>query len=142
MPKCVAGITNHDTDMDMTSNRLRTRLVTTMTVTIPPHHIAVMPVTAPSHPLHPHNLTRDLIEVVENTLLYINQPYLCVIDTLHRFYDMYQNKCITLAANVSVEELRINKGITRCFMCMADVTEIHHGKELTESMKLMTLTLK
>ena len=38
-----------------------------------------------------------------------------------------------LAVNASDEELRINKGITICFVHMADVTEIHHSTELTES---------
>ena len=38
-----------------------------------------------------------------------------------------------LAVNVSDEELRINKGITICFMHVADLTEIHHSTELTES---------
>ena len=32
-----------------------------------------------------------------------------------------------LAVNVSNEELRINKGITIGFACVADVTEIHHN---------------
>ena len=35
MPQCVTGITNHIIDMDTVSNKLGTRLVTTMTVTIP-----------------------------------------------------------------------------------------------------------
>ena len=35
MTQCVTRITNHITDMDTTSNRLGTKLVTTMTVTIP-----------------------------------------------------------------------------------------------------------
>ena len=58
---------------------------------------------------------------------------MCVLDTLHRFYARYQNKCIVLAANVSDEELRINKVITIYFKYAADVTEIHHDTEPTES---------
>ena len=80
--------------------------------------------------------------MIENLLLYTEQPYWCVIDTLHRFYDRHQCKCIMLAVNVSDEELRINKGINICFMHVANVTEIHHCTELMESIKLMTLTLK
>ena len=38
-----------------------------------------------------------------------------------------------LAVNVSDEELRINKGITICFMHAADVAQIHHDTELIES---------
>ena len=38
-----------------------------------------------------------------------------------------------LRVNVSDEELRINKGITICFMCVADVTEIHHNTDPIES---------
>ena len=38
-----------------------------------------------------------------------------------------------LAVNVSDEELRINKGITICFTHVADVTKIHQGTDLTES---------
>ena len=82
--------------------------------------MAIIPVAPPSH-------------LIENPLLYTEKPYLCVIETLHRFYDRHQNKCITLAANVSDEELRINKGITICFAHVADVTEIHHSKKLTET---------
>ena len=66
MLQCVTGITNHITDMDTVSNRLGTRLVTTMTMTIPPHHMAVIHVTSSSHPLHSPNMTTDLIEVIEN----------------------------------------------------------------------------
>ena len=119
--------------MDTMSNRLGIRLVTTMTVRIPPHHMTVIPVTPSSHPICSTNISTELIEVIENSLLYIEQPYLCVLDTLHRFYDRYQNKCIMLVANVSDEELRINKGITICFACAADVTKIYHDTELTES---------
>ena len=42
------------------------------------------------------------------------------------------NKCITLAANISDEELRMNKGITICLMHIADVTEVHHDVELID----------
>ena len=95
MPQCVTGITNHITDMDTASNRLGTRLVTTMTLTIPPHHVAVIPVAPSSHPLCSTDITTELIEVKENPLLYIKQPYLCVIETLHRFYDRHciSSKC-------------------------------------------------
>ena len=40
---------------------------------------------------------------------------------------------LCLAANISDEELRINKGITLYFVCAADGTKIHHNTELTES---------
>ena len=109
MPKCVTGITNHITNMDNASNRMGTRLVTTMTMTIPPHNVDVISVTPSSHSLHSTNITTGLIEVIKNPLLYIEQPYLCVIDTLHRFYERHHSKCITLAVNVSDEELRTNK---------------------------------
>ena len=129
MPQCVTTITNHITDMDTVPNRLGTRLVTTMTMTIPPHHMAVIPVTPSSYPICSTNITTELIEVIENPLLYIKQPYLCVPDTLHRFYDGYQSKCIMLAVNVSDDELRISKGIAICFMHAADRTEIHHDTD-------------
>ena len=103
MSQCVTGITNHITDMDTASNRLRNRLVTTITMIIPPHHMAVIPVAPSFHSLHSTNITTGLIEVIENQLVYIEQPYLCVIDTLHRFYDRHQSKHITLAVNVSDE---------------------------------------
>ena len=95
--------------------------------------MALIPVTPPSHCLHSNNITTGLIEVKENPLLYIKQPYLCVIHPLHRFYDRHQNKCIMLAANVSDEELGMNKGIIICFMYVADVTEIYHSTELMGS---------
>ena len=88
-----------------------------MTVTIPSHHMAVIPVTPSSDSLHFTNITTGLIEVIEDPLLYIQQPYMCVTDPLHRFYDRHQSKYITLVVNVSDEELRINKGITICFTC-------------------------
>ena len=104
--KCVTRITHHITDTDTMPNRLGTRLVTTMTMTIPPHHVAVTP---SSHPICSMNITTELIEVIVNPLLYIKQPYLCDLDTLHRFYNRNQSKCIILAVNVSDEELRTNK---------------------------------
>ena len=63
MPISVTGITNHITDMGTTSNRLGTRLVTTMTMTIPPHHVAVIPAAPSSHPLHSTNIKTGLIGV-------------------------------------------------------------------------------
>ena len=78
MPQCITGITNHITDMDTASNSLVTRLVTTMTMTIPQHHMDVIPVTLSSHPLHTTDITIELMEVIENPLLYTEQPYLCV----------------------------------------------------------------
>ena len=57
MPQCATGITNHITDVDIMSKRLGTRLVTTTTVKMPPHHMAVIPVAPPSHSalsLHHH----------------------------------------------------------------------------------------
>ena len=62
MLQCVTGITNHITDMDTASNRLGTILVTTMTMTIPPHHMAVIPAAPSSHSLHPTNITTGLTE--------------------------------------------------------------------------------
>ena len=71
MPQCVTGITNHS-DMDTASNRLGIRLVTTMTMAIPPHHMAVIPVAPSSfYSLHSPNITTKLIKVIENPLLYI-----------------------------------------------------------------------
>ena len=95
----------------------------------------VIPIAPSSHSICSTNITTELIEVIENPLLYIEQPCLCILDTLHKFYDRGQDKCITLAANISDEELRVNKGITICFMHVADVTEVHHDAELTESIK-------
>ena len=76
------------------------------------------------------NITTEIIEVIENPLQYIEQPCLCIPDTLHKFYDRGQGKCITLAANISDEEFIINKGITICFM---HVTEVCYYVKLTES---------
>ena len=87
MPQCVAVITNHITDIDTAPNRLGTRLVTTMTMTIPLHHMAVIPVSSSPHSIFSTNITTELIEVIENPLLYTEQSYLYVLDTLHRFYD-------------------------------------------------------
>ena len=130
---CVSRITYHDTNMDTSPNRLRTRLVTIKTMTIPPLHMAAIHVAPPSHSICSTNITTKLIEVIENPLLYIEQPCLCILDTLHKFYDRGQNECIMLAANISDEELRINKRITICFTCVADVTELYHNVEPTES---------
>ena len=69
MPQCVAGITNHITDMDAVSNRLGTRLMTTMTMMIPSHHMAVIPFTLSSHSLCSTNITTGLIEVIENPII-------------------------------------------------------------------------
>ena len=110
-PQCVTRITNHITDMDIMPNRLGTKLLTTMTMTIPPQHMAVILVTPSSHSICSMIITTELIEVIENPLLYIKQPYLCVLDTLDRFYDRYQNKCVMMAANINDEELRISKGM-------------------------------
>ena len=133
MPLCVPRHTNHDTIMDTMLHRLGTRLVTIMTMTIPPHCMAVIPIVPSSHFICSTNITTELNGVIGNPLLYIEQSGLCILDTLHKFYNRGQNKCIMLAANISDEELRINKGITICFTHVADVTVIHHDAELTKS---------
>ena len=58
MPQCITRITNHTTDIDIMPNRLGTRLVTTMTVTIPPQHmVAIMPLATffSLHMLYKHH---------------------------------------------------------------------------------------
>ena len=91
MPQCATGITNHITNMDTTCNQLGITLVTTMTMTILPHHMAVIPVRPSSHSLCSTSITTWLIEVIEIPLFYTEQLYLCVIDTKHRFYDRHQS---------------------------------------------------
>ena len=49
MPLCVSRLTNHGTNMDTIPNRLETRLITIMTVTIPQHHVAFIPIAFSSH---------------------------------------------------------------------------------------------
>ena len=61
IPLCIPRITNYSTDMDTMPNRLGTRLVTIMTMTIPQQHIAVIPVTPPSHSICSTNITTELI---------------------------------------------------------------------------------
>ena len=133
MPLCVSRHTDHDTNMETTPNRLETRLVTIMTMIIPPHHVDVIPVVPSSHSICSNHITTELIEVIENPLLYIEHSCLCILDTLHKFYDKGQYQCIMLAANISDKELRKNKGIKICLACVAYVTEIHHNVKLTES---------
>ena len=65
MPQCVTGITNCVTNMDTMSNGLGTRLVTTMIVTIPPQHIAIIPIAPSSHSLSSSNITTGLIELIK-----------------------------------------------------------------------------
>ena len=133
MPLCGSRLTNHGTNMDNTPNRLETRLVTIMTMTITPHHMAVIPIAPSSHFICSTNITTELIEVIENPLLYIEQPCLCILNILHKFYNRGQSKYITLSENISDEELRINKGITICFAHVPEVTEIHCDAKLTKS---------
>ena len=78
------------------------------------------------------NITTELTEVIENPLLYIEQPHLCILDSQHKFHDEDKNICIKLAANISDEDLRINKGNAICFTHVANVTEVHHNAELIE----------
>ena len=65
IPQGVSRITNHNTDMDTMPNRLGTRLVTIMTMTIPPHHVAVIPFVHSSHSICSMNITTELTEVIE-----------------------------------------------------------------------------
>ena len=48
MPLGVSRLINYGSDMSTTPNRLETRLVTIMTMTIHPSHVAVIPIV----PLH------------------------------------------------------------------------------------------
>ena len=106
--------------------------MTTTPVTVPQHHMAIIPLAPSSQSACSINITAELIEVIQNPLLCIEQSCLCILDTLHKFYNKDQNKCIMFAVNISDEELRIYKGITICFACVADVTEVHHNAEPIE----------
>ena len=66
MPQYVTGITNHVTDMGTVSNRVGTRLVTTTTMTIHPHQVAVIPVTPSSHSLDSTNICQQKVAVYHN----------------------------------------------------------------------------
>ena len=48
---------------------------------------------------------------------------------------------MTLTVNVSDEELRINKGISICFTCAADVTELHYNTEMAESINEINMLI-
>ena len=137
MSLCVSRLTIHDNNMNATPNTLGTRLVTITTMTIPPHHMAIIPIAPSSQSTCSTNITTELIKVIEKPLLHIEQPCLCILDTLHKFYDEDENKCIMMAANISDEELGINKGITTCFVHVADVTEVHHNAEHIELILLL-----
>ena len=80
MPLCVSRLTNHGTNMDTMPNRLGIRLVTIMTMTKPLHHVVVIPVSLSSHSISSTNITTGLTEVIENPLLFIEQPCLCILD--------------------------------------------------------------
>ena len=105
--------------------------MTNMTMTIPLYHMAVIPFAPSSHSICSTNITRELIEVIENQLLYTEQPCLCILDICINFMTEVKANVLLWQQTLVMEELRINNGITICFTCVADVTEIHHDAKLS-----------
>ena len=64
----------------------------------------------------------ELFEVIGNPLSSIEQPYLLILSTLHKFDSRYPEECVAIAVNVSDEDIILNKGMTICFVQDTDLT--------------------
>ena len=52
----------------------------------------------------------------------IEQPYLLILCTLHKFDTRYPKQCVAIAVNVSDEDIILNKDMILCFVQETDLT--------------------
>ena len=90
------------------------RLKTPTLVTIPPHNVAMIPLELPFRALNCKNVNAELFKVIGNPFTYIEQPYLLILHTLHRFDTRYPEQCIAIAVNVGDGDIILNTGRTLC----------------------------
>ena len=105
-----------DASVALVTDSLGIRLKTSTVVTIPPHNIIMIPLGPPFRALHCKNVSTKLFKVIGNPLLSIEQSYLLILYTLHRFDTRCPKQCVVIAVNVGDEDIMLNKGMTLCFV--------------------------
>ena len=77
------------------------------------------------------NINTELLKVIGNPLWSIEQPYLLMLHTLHRFDTRYPKQCVAIAVNVGDEDIILNKGMALCFVQETDLLmKTSHIKEM------------
>ena len=125
--------TSHLISNSVTSvtNGLGIILKTLTVVTIPPHNSIMILLEPPFRTLHCKNVNTELFEVIANPFLNIEQPYLIILHTLHKFDTRYPEQCVVIVVNVGDEDIILNKGMTLCFVQETDLTmKIPQVKEM------------
>ena len=102
------------------TNGLGIRLKTLTVVTIPSHNITIIPLEPPFRAQHCKNVNTDLFKAIGNPLLNMEQPYLLILHTLHKFDTRYPEQCVAIALNVGDKDIFLNKGMTLCFVQETD----------------------
>ena len=79
------------------------------------------------------NVNTKLFKVIGNPLLSIEQPYLLILHTLHKFDTRYPEQCVPIVVNVGNEDIILSKGMTLCFVKETDlISKTPHNKEMDE----------
>ena len=68
------------------------------------------------------HVNTELFEVIGNPLSNIEEPYLLILCTLHKFDTRYPEQCVAIAVNISDEDIILNKGMILCFVQETDLT--------------------
>ena len=111
-----------DMGMDIMTNKSDIKLMRSTVVTIPPHNITIIPLEPPWRALQCKSVNTELFEVIGNSFLSIEYPYLLILYMLHKFDSRYPEQCVAIAVNVSDEDIILNKGMTLCFVQDTDLT--------------------
>ena len=82
----------------------------------------MIPLEPPFRALHCKNVNTKLFKVIGNPLTHVEQPYLLILHTLHRFDTRYPEQCNAIVVNVGDEEIILNKGMTLCFIQKTGLT--------------------
>ena len=119
-PNFMMRETSHvtDTHVELVTDGLDIRLKKTPTVvTVPPHNITMTPtpLEPPFRALNCKNVNTELFKVIGNPLSSIEQPYLLILHTLHRFDTRYPKQCVAIVVNIGDEDITLNKGMTLIF---------------------------
>ena len=125
--------TSHVTGASVTliTDGLGIRLKTPAVVIIPPHNIAMTLLEPPFRALHCKNVNTELFTVIGNQLSSIEQPYVLIFHTLHKFDTRYPKQWVAIAVIVGNEDIILNKGMALCFVQETDlITKTTQIKEV------------
>ena len=97
-------------------------VITKSTVTLPPHHISIIPLTPTDYPHKIH--TDTLLEMEENPFFTIEQPDITIILALQKLDNKTHDKFMTIIWNPGGDSISVKRNTTISYMKESDYIKI------------------